>query len=155
MAAALTVTQLFDSLAIRIDGERAWDTSASIRWHFTDTGESYRMELSNGALIHTPTSRDEPADVVITLTRAQLLAMLGGAGTDGINFEGRCQDLHHHRRTHRPSRPGLRHRHALNIPKTCSAAGCAEFRHARRPAPGGGCGAQFARVAVGTGGRDS
>jgi alkyl sulfatase BDS1-like metallo-beta-lactamase superfamily hydrolase len=86
--AALTITQLFDSLAIRIDGKRAWDTSASIRWHFTDTGETYRMELSNGALIHHPTSREDLADLVVTLTRPQLLAMLGGAGTDGVQFDG-------------------------------------------------------------------
>jgi alkyl sulfatase BDS1-like metallo-beta-lactamase superfamily hydrolase len=88
MAPALTITQLFDSLAIRIDGKRAWDTTASIRWHFTDTGETYRMELSNGALIHYSTSRTEPADLVVTLTRPQLLAMLGGAGTDGVQFDG-------------------------------------------------------------------
>jgi alkyl sulfatase BDS1-like metallo-beta-lactamase superfamily hydrolase len=86
--AALTITQLFDSLAIRIDGKRAWDTTASIRWHFTDTGEAYRMELSNGALIHHPTSREDPADLVVTLTRPQLLALLGGAGTDGVRFDG-------------------------------------------------------------------
>jgi len=86
--AALTITQLFDSLAIRIDGKRAWDTTASIRWHFTDTGEAYRMELSNGVLIHHPTSREDPADLVVTLTRPQLLAMLGGAGTDGVRFDG-------------------------------------------------------------------
>jgi len=88
LAAALTITQLFDSVAIRIDGKRAWDTAASIRWHFTDTGETYRMELSNGALIHYPTTRTEPADLVITLTRPRLLAMLGGAGTDGVQFDG-------------------------------------------------------------------
>jgi alkyl sulfatase BDS1-like metallo-beta-lactamase superfamily hydrolase len=86
--AALTITQLFDSLAIRIDGKRAWDTTASIRWHFTDTGEAYRMELSNGALTHHPTSREDPAGLVVTLTRPQLLAMLGGAGTDGVRFDG-------------------------------------------------------------------
>lgn len=86
--AALTITQLFDSLAIRIDGKRAWDTTASIRWHFTDTGETYRMELSNGALIHHPTGREDPADLVVTLSRPQLLAMLGGAGTDGVQFDG-------------------------------------------------------------------
>ena len=56
MASALTVTQLFDSLAIRIDGKRAWDTTASIRWQFTDTDETYRMELSNGVLTHHPTN---------------------------------------------------------------------------------------------------
>jgi alkyl sulfatase BDS1-like metallo-beta-lactamase superfamily hydrolase len=88
MASALTITQLFDSLAIRIDGKRAWDTRLSVRWHFTDSGESYRMELSNGVMIHYPTSRTDPADLAVTLTRPQLLAMLGGAGTDGVQFDG-------------------------------------------------------------------
>nr|BFE72353.1 alkyl sulfatase dimerization domain-containing protein [Actinoplanes digitatis] len=88
MAAALTVTQLFDSLAIRIDGKRAWDTSASIRWHFSDTGDTYRMELSNGVLTHHPTGRTKDADLVVTLSRPQLLSLLGGAGTDGIRFDG-------------------------------------------------------------------
>jgi alkyl sulfatase BDS1-like metallo-beta-lactamase superfamily hydrolase len=86
--AALTITQLFDSLAIRVDGKRAWDITASIRWQFTDSDETYRMELSNGALIHYPTSRGDPADLTITLTRAQLLALIGGAGTDGVQFDG-------------------------------------------------------------------
>jgi linear primary-alkylsulfatase len=88
IATALTITQLFDSLAIRIDGKRAWDTTASIRWHFTDSGQTYRMELSNGALTHRPTRRTDPADLAITLTHRQLLAMLGGAGTDGVQFDG-------------------------------------------------------------------
>jgi len=115
MAAALTITGLFDSLAIQLDGKRAWASTASIRWHFTDSGESYRMELSNGALIHHPTSRTEPADVVITLTRARLLAMLGGGGrrlttlrrlpprprarqptrTPGFRISGQCQNRRH------------------------------------------------------------
>ncbi|MGB3437725.1 MAG: alkyl sulfatase dimerization domain-containing protein [Actinophytocola sp.] len=88
MASALTITQLFDSLAIRIDGKRAWDTTASIRWHFTDSNDTYRMELSNGVLTHHPTTRTQPADLVITLTKRQLLAMLAGAGTDGVQFDG-------------------------------------------------------------------
>jgi alkyl sulfatase BDS1-like metallo-beta-lactamase superfamily hydrolase len=88
MAAALTITQLFDSIAIRIDGQRAWSTGASIRWHFTDSDETYRMELSNGVLIHHPTKRNDPADLVITLTRTQLLALVGGAGTEGVQFDG-------------------------------------------------------------------
>ena len=88
MAAALTITQLFDSLAIRIDGKRAWDTTASIRWHFTDTEETYRMELSNGVLSHHPTTRKQPADLVVTLTKPQLLGMLAGAGADGVQFDG-------------------------------------------------------------------
>ncbi|ORM34936.1 alkyl sulfatase dimerization domain-containing protein [Williamsia sp. 1135] len=88
MATALTITQVFDSLAIRIDGPRAWDATASVRWHFTDSDETYRMELSNGVLIHYPTQRTDPADLVVTLTKAQLLGLLAGAGTDGIAMDG-------------------------------------------------------------------
>jgi len=46
------------------------------------------MELSNGALIHHPATRGEAAALSITLTREQLLALLGGAGTDGIQMDG-------------------------------------------------------------------
>lgn len=88
MAAALTITQLFDSIAIRIDAQRAWSTSASVRWHFTDHDETYRMELSNGVLVHFPTRKSAPADLVLTLTKPQLLALLGGAGPDGVQLEG-------------------------------------------------------------------
>ncbi|MGW5237739.1 alkyl/aryl-sulfatase [Monashia sp. NPDC004114] len=88
MMAALTTTQLFDSIAIRIDAQKAWDTSVSVRWHFTDRDETYRMELSNGALVHFPTQRQEPADLVVTLTKPQLLHLLAGAGPEGIAFEG-------------------------------------------------------------------
>ncbi|MBX3314354.1 MAG: MBL fold metallo-hydrolase [Actinobacteria bacterium] len=87
MAGALTITQLFDSIAIRVNGPKAWDTTASVRWHFTDTDEMYRMELSNGVLIHHPTKREDPADLVVTLTKPQLIALVGGS-TDGIGFDG-------------------------------------------------------------------
>jgi alkyl sulfatase BDS1-like metallo-beta-lactamase superfamily hydrolase len=87
MAAALTITQLFDSIAIRINGPKAWDAKVSIRWHFTDTDETYRMEMSNGVLIHHPTRRNDPADLVVTLTKPELLALIAGR-TDGIKFDG-------------------------------------------------------------------
>ncbi|HEY5847144.1 MAG TPA: alkyl sulfatase dimerization domain-containing protein [Nakamurella sp.] len=92
LSAALTVTQLFDSLAIRIDGERAWDTRLSVRWHITesgtDSGDTYRMELSNGVLVHHPTTREQPADLAVTLTRPQLLELFAGKGTEGVEFDG-------------------------------------------------------------------
>jgi alkyl sulfatase BDS1-like metallo-beta-lactamase superfamily hydrolase len=52
MAAALTVEQLFDSVAIRVNGPKAWSETMTIDWHFTDLGERYRMSLSNGVLVH-------------------------------------------------------------------------------------------------------
>ena len=46
MAAALTVEQLFDSVAIRVNGPKAWSEHLTIDWHRTDLGERYRMTLS-------------------------------------------------------------------------------------------------------------
>lgn len=87
-AAALTITQLFDSIAIRIDAPRAWDQEFSILWKFTDLDGMYRMELSNGVLIHYPTTREAPADLTATLTRRQLLGLLATGNPEGIAFQG-------------------------------------------------------------------
>lgn len=93
LAPAMSVTQLFDSVAIRIDGPKAWSTRFTINWHVTDVDEHYRMELSNGALVHFPTSRREPADLTITLERAQLLPLLRTGRLDGGQVEGRTEIL--------------------------------------------------------------
>jgi len=39
LAPALTATQLFDSVAIRINGPKAWNERMSIAWHLTDADE--------------------------------------------------------------------------------------------------------------------
>ena len=41
MATALTVEQLFDSVAVRVNGPKAWSEELTIDWRFTDLGESY------------------------------------------------------------------------------------------------------------------
>jgi alkyl sulfatase BDS1-like metallo-beta-lactamase superfamily hydrolase len=91
--AALTITQLFDTIAIRIDGVRAAGTSASILWKFTDSGESYRTELSNGAFIHYPTTRVEPSDASVALTRPQLLRLLGTGSTEHLEITGDAEAI--------------------------------------------------------------
>jgi alkyl sulfatase BDS1-like metallo-beta-lactamase superfamily hydrolase len=88
MARAMTVTQLFDTIAIRIDGPRAAGTALSVLWHFTDTGERYRMELSNGVLIHYPTKHTQDADLTLTLTHPQLLGLLASGSLQGIDTAG-------------------------------------------------------------------
>jgi alkyl sulfatase BDS1-like metallo-beta-lactamase superfamily hydrolase len=88
LAPALTITQLFDTVALHIKGPDAWDSHLRINWIFSDVNERYRMELSNGALIHHPTRRSEPADLTITLTRPRLLAVLGTGTLDGTEVEG-------------------------------------------------------------------
>ena len=88
LAPALTVTQLFDSVAIRIVGEKAWDQEFSIDWTLIDSGEQFHMALSNGALIHHPTSAGRGADLAVTLTRPQLLALLTAGSADGVEMVG-------------------------------------------------------------------
>ncbi|MEU6307925.1 alkyl/aryl-sulfatase [Streptomyces chartreusis] len=88
MTSALSVTQAFDSLAIRVNGPRAWAERLSILWRITDLAETYRMELSNGALIHHPDPKDTRADLTLTLAKPQLLGLLAGRGLDGIEHEG-------------------------------------------------------------------
>jgi alkyl sulfatase BDS1-like metallo-beta-lactamase superfamily hydrolase len=78
--ATLTVGQLFDTVAIRVNGPKAWDVRASIDWVVTDEDVRHRTELTNGVLIQ----RDDPAggaDLTVTLTKSQLIGLLGGALT--------------------------------------------------------------------------
>ncbi|NJP91865.1 MBL fold metallo-hydrolase [Nonomuraea sp. FMUSA5-5] len=86
--AALTVEQIFDSIAIRVDGPRAWHERLSIDWHLTDLGERYRTTLSNGAFIQQPAPRDGAADLTLRLTKAQLVGLLTGKGVEGVRREG-------------------------------------------------------------------
>jgi alkyl sulfatase BDS1-like metallo-beta-lactamase superfamily hydrolase len=88
MAAALTIEQLFDSVAIRVNGPKAWSEHLTIDWQLTDLGERYRMTLSNGVLVHYSNPGPGTADLAFTLTRPQLLAMLAGGGPDGVAHQG-------------------------------------------------------------------
>ncbi|MFB4263180.1 alkyl/aryl-sulfatase [Nonomuraea sp. GTA35] len=88
MIAALTVEQVFDSLAIRVDGPRAWNETLVIDWRLTDLNQRHRITLSNGALIHQADPPRQPADLTLTLTKQQLLGLLTGRQADGIEHEG-------------------------------------------------------------------
>ena len=57
-------------------------------WHFTDSGERYLMQLSNGLLVHHPTRRTPHADLTVRLTRAQLTGLLFSGSLDGIETAG-------------------------------------------------------------------
>jgi alkyl sulfatase BDS1-like metallo-beta-lactamase superfamily hydrolase len=88
MARAMSITQLFDTIAIRIDGPRAAATSLSVLWDFTDTGKRYLMRLSNGLLVHHPTNRTPHVDLTVRLTRAQLIGLLSSGSLDGVETAG-------------------------------------------------------------------
>ncbi|MFE3795852.1 MBL fold metallo-hydrolase [Nocardia tengchongensis] len=88
VALAMSITQLFDTLSLNIVGSKAWDEKFSIAWHFTDSGENYRMELSHGALIHHPAARKREADLDVTLTKLGLLQLIATGKFDGLQTKG-------------------------------------------------------------------
>jgi alkyl sulfatase BDS1-like metallo-beta-lactamase superfamily hydrolase len=89
LLSALTVAQLLDAVAIRINGPQAWDVRLTIDWRFTDLGETHRATLGNGVLTHRVVGKGlPPADLTLELTKAQMLGVLFGAGLDGIGAVG-------------------------------------------------------------------
>jgi alkyl sulfatase BDS1-like metallo-beta-lactamase superfamily hydrolase len=87
--AQLSPSQMFDSIAIRVDGPEAWDHRLRIDITFTDLHESYRLTLRNGVLIHERRDAAPGADATVTTTKLRLLARLGGDATSpGIEVTG-------------------------------------------------------------------
>ena len=86
LIAALSPAQLFDAIAIRVDGPRAWDETLSIGVVLADEGTSYRLDLRNGVLVHREAPVDG-VDLVIRTTRPALPGLLAGQ-TAGMTLEG-------------------------------------------------------------------
>ncbi|HLN76825.1 MAG TPA: alkyl sulfatase dimerization domain-containing protein [Nocardioidaceae bacterium] len=97
---ALTVPQIFDSIAVRVDGPRAWEHHITISWVFTDQKDTHVTELRNGALNHRKVGAALPGTTTFRLTRTDLVALLTGrldlqaALADGtVQVEGDPADL--------------------------------------------------------------
>jgi alkyl sulfatase BDS1-like metallo-beta-lactamase superfamily hydrolase len=67
---AMSVEQLFDLLAVRLNGDRAEGKRLVINWVFPD--RSYVLTLENCALTYLADRRRDGADATIMLDRAAL-----------------------------------------------------------------------------------
>ncbi|MEU6114222.1 alkyl sulfatase dimerization domain-containing protein [Streptomyces sp. NPDC047117] len=80
LLSALTLEQLVDSLAIRVDGPRCWETEIAVRWNLK-SADPLTLQLRNGVL--TQVTGTSPAaadpDVEIALDEEALRAVLVGA----------------------------------------------------------------------------
>jgi alkyl sulfatase BDS1-like metallo-beta-lactamase superfamily hydrolase len=74
--AQLSVEQILDAMAIRLDGPRAWGLRLKVNWRVTDPDDPHLLELENGVLNHRPGS-DPEADATLTIERRALNEMLG------------------------------------------------------------------------------
>jgi len=74
--AHLTVSQLLDAMAIRLNGPRAADHHLRIDWHVTDPDEQHAITVRNGVLRHRPGGHDDDADTALIVAREALNQLL-------------------------------------------------------------------------------
>ncbi|TCJ93834.1 alkyl/aryl-sulfatase [Nocardia alba] len=91
ISAELSVEQVFDAIALRIDGPRAWDAKIVIDWRITDSSTVHRTALRNGLLVHFDVEGElPPAQTTFALTEADLrAALLGGQDLAKMIGDGR------------------------------------------------------------------
>jgi len=81
MLAQLTPEQMFDTLAINVNGPRAWDLDLAVDVTFQDVDTNYRLALRNGVLVHRKVAADA-ATAQATVTLANKLRLLAFAAGD-------------------------------------------------------------------------
>jgi alkyl sulfatase BDS1-like metallo-beta-lactamase superfamily hydrolase len=87
--AQLTPEQLFDSVAIAVDAENAWNLDLKLDWTITDLNTNYRLTLRNGVLVYVRKPASDGADAMIRISKPRMLALLGGdVQTPGIDITG-------------------------------------------------------------------
>jgi len=86
--AQLTPEQIFDAIAITVDGERAWDLDLAFDVTFSDLVRSFHLTLRNGVLIYVEREPAGDTPLHLTLTKLQLLALAGGATVDDLGATG-------------------------------------------------------------------
>ena len=88
--ANLSNEQLFDALAIQIDGPRAGDRQITLHWRFTDTADEYSLTLQHGVLTHRRGTPRGQIDATVGVQRTDLNAVVaGGATIDELVASGR------------------------------------------------------------------
>ena len=70
--AALRTEQLWDVLGVRLNGPKAEGKRIVLNWNFTDTAETFILNLENSALTYTVGTQAADADAGFTLPRGVL-----------------------------------------------------------------------------------
>lgn len=91
IARAMSLEQIFDFLAIRLNGPKAAGRELTLNFKFTDTKQDYTLKLKNGVLNYFAKLSDKP-DATYTLTRADLDdVLLGQAKVDDLVKAGKVK----------------------------------------------------------------
>ncbi len=88
IVANLTVSQLIDAMAIRLDGPRAWEHELRIDWVIADPDEEHALTVRNGVLRHRPGRHAPKADAALLVDRKALDRLLLETADVGELAEG-------------------------------------------------------------------
>jgi len=81
MLSQLTPEQMFDILAISVNGPRAWELDLALDVTFTDLAANYRITLRNGVLVQRKRPAD-PSTAAATVTLAAKMRLMAAAAGD-------------------------------------------------------------------------
>jgi len=94
------VQRFFDSMAVKLNGPDAEDIVLSVNIVFTDTGESYLLNIKNSVLHHRPSIVETAADATMKISHDLFIRMLiGQVGlketifSDELEVEGSTIDM--------------------------------------------------------------
>ncbi|HEY7455646.1 MAG TPA: alkyl sulfatase dimerization domain-containing protein [Solirubrobacterales bacterium] len=76
VVANLSVAQLLDAMAIRLDGPRAWHARLRIDWVISEPDEEHALTVRNGVLHHRPGRHDPAAEASLLVDREALDQLL-------------------------------------------------------------------------------
>jgi alkyl sulfatase BDS1-like metallo-beta-lactamase superfamily hydrolase len=76
LARGLTVDNLFDAIAIRLDADKAEGKTILINWTFTDLKRDYLLALDHSVITSTPNKKEAEAHVGVTLDRQTFIALV-------------------------------------------------------------------------------
>ncbi len=87
--AQLTPEQLFDAVAITVDGPRAWDLDLGFDITLSDLDRSFHVTLRNGVLVYVEREPATDAALHLTLTKERLIRLAGGdLDAEGLDVRG-------------------------------------------------------------------
>ncbi len=81
LIAAMTIQQVFDTLAVRMKSDELAGVALATNWEFTDIGETWILGISNRTLYSTPGRHSTDAVVTVTTTRTTLLKVITQSST--------------------------------------------------------------------------
>lgn len=83
LLAAATIPDILDSLAVRVNAEKAEGKNIRINLFLPDTEERFAITLSNGNLSYLAVEALAEADVTLSLNRSDLMRLIGGQLSPG------------------------------------------------------------------------